>query len=166
MKAYCIDTSGLSTPLEQMPEDIHRSLWGKISNIIQAGRLAATTEIYGELAHLPGPIGDCLRGNKAAIQLEVGDASWNSVAYINHAIQMQTDHARFISENNGNRKNTICLNDLSIVALGRSLALPVISSEVPVGPGGKWRKIPNVCQIEAVEHITFNDFLRREGIVL
>lgn len=166
MKAYCIDTSGLSTPLEHMPEDIHRSLWEKISNIIQAGRLAATTEIYGELTHLPGPIGDCLKGNKAALQMEVGDASWDGATYIDHAMQMQIDHAPYISENVGGRKNTICLNDLSIVALARSLTLPLIHSETLVGPGGKWRKIPNVCQIEGVRHISFNDFLRVEGIVL
>ena len=166
MKAYCIDTSGLSNPLEHMPEDIHKRLWSKISNIIHAGKLAATTEIYDELTHLPGPIGEFLKASKGAVQLEVGDAAWDGATYLGHAARMQIDHAPYISENNGNRKNTVCLNDLSIVALGRSLRLPVICSEVPVGPGGKWRKIPNVCQIESVEHITFNDFLRREGIVL
>ena len=98
--------------------------------------------------------------------MEVDDGGWDAANYIAHATRMQVDHAQFISENNNNRKNTICLNDLSIVALGRSLALPVISMEVPVGAAGKWRKIPNVCQIENVEHISFNDFLRREGIVI
>jgi hypothetical protein len=31
MKKYCLDTSGLSNPLEFMPEDIHVTLWGVLS---------------------------------------------------------------------------------------------------------------------------------------
>ena len=57
MKKYCLDTSGLSNPLESMPEDIHSSLWLKIAGLVVDGKFAVTAEIYEELGHLPGPIG-------------------------------------------------------------------------------------------------------------
>lgn len=166
MKAYCIDTSGLSNPLVNMPEDIYATLWKTISGIVVAGRFAVTTEIYDELTHMPGDIGDCVRGNRAALRLEVGDAGWDGVTYLGHTSRMQVDYARVISENNGNRKGTVGINDLSIIALARTLGLPVVSMEALLPPNATWKRIPNICAYEGVEHLTFNDFLRREKIVL
>jgi hypothetical protein len=71
VKAYCLDTSGLSTPLENMPEDIHTVLWGRIAKIVVDGKFAVTTEIYEELSHLPGPIGECIQQNQASLQMEI-----------------------------------------------------------------------------------------------
>jgi hypothetical protein len=31
-------------------------------------------------------------------------------------------------------------------------------------PNAKKKRIPNICQAEGVEHLDFNDFLRREGL--
>ena len=58
------------------------------------------------------------------------------------------------------------LNDISIIALARTLELPVVSMETKLPPDAKWKRIPCICGLEAVEHLTFNDFLRKEGIVL
>jgi hypothetical protein len=149
-----------------MPEDIHRTLWKAIAGIVTAGKFAATAEIYAELTHINGDIGDCLKTNKAAVLLEVGDAAWDSIAYLGHAARMQVDHAEFISENNGNRKGTVGLNDLSIVALGLTLGIPVVSMETKLPSHAKSRRIPNVCGLEGVEHLDFSDFLRREQIVI
>jgi hypothetical protein len=54
-----------------MPEDIHSSLWLKIAGLITEGKFAVTVEIYEELTHLPGPIGDCIKANGAVLQLEI-----------------------------------------------------------------------------------------------
>lgn len=166
MKAYCLDTSGLSNPLEFMPEDIHPTLWAKIEAIVCAGRFAATAEIYDELTHLPGSIGNCLQQNKDAVLMEVASGQWDWNGYIAHGTRMQADHHDFISEYNGNRKGTVGLNDISIVALARCIALPVISMESLSNPGPNKRRIPHICGAEGVEHLTFNDFLRREGIII
>jgi hypothetical protein len=166
MKAYCLDTSGLSNPLETMPEDIHRSLWRRVAAIIESGRMAATAEIYDELTHLEGPIGDCIRVNKAQILLEVGQGNWDWMGYIGHGARMQVDHHDFIAEYTGNRKRTVGLNDITIVALAKTLTLPVISMEAATDAGPSRRRIPHVCVVEGVEHLTFNDFLRREGIAI
>jgi hypothetical protein len=167
MKSYCLDTSGLSNPLEFMPEDIHPTLWQRIADIIVDNRFAATVEVYEELTHIQGPIGDCIRDNRLSLALEVDDAEWDGLAYLGHTNRMQTVHEKFIAEFNQNRKGMIGLTDLSIIALGKTLRLPVISMEKLVtDPNSERRKIPNICALESVEHLTFNDFLRREGIVL
>ena len=41
MKKYCFDTSGFSTPVERMPDDIFGGLWRKVVPIIEAGEIAA-----------------------------------------------------------------------------------------------------------------------------
>src|SRR5579859_143111 len=166
MKSYCMDTSGLSNPLGMMPQDIHRSLWKAISEMVVAGKFAVTAEIYDELTHLDGDIGDCIPANKAEMQLEVGDGAWDSATYLGHAARMQIDHQAVISQNNGNRKGTVGLKDISIIALGSTLRLPVVSMESTLPPQARWKRIPNICAIEGVEHVAFNDFLRRERIVL
>jgi hypothetical protein len=165
MKEYCLDTSGLSNPLEFMPEDIHPTLWARIEELICSGRVAVTTEIYGELLHLPGSIGACVAANRDAVLMEVEAGEWNWNAYISHGVRMQSAHKDFISEYNDNRKSTICLNDLTIIALAKTLGLPVVSMEaLKGGDSFKRRRIPHICQAERVEHLTFNELLRREGI--
>ena len=71
-----------------------------------------------------------------------------------------------ISEYNGNRKGTVGLNDISIVALAMTLRLPLVSMEKPnvYQPSAKKMRIPDVCKVEGVNHLTFNEFLRAEGI--
>jgi hypothetical protein len=169
MKRFCLDTSGLSTPLENMPEDIHSGLWVRVADIIKADAIAVTTEIYDELCALPGSIGECIKDNEAILRLEVGETNWDWKSYLAHVVRMKTAYAAFISENHGNRKNTICLNDLSIIALAKTLGIPVISSEKKLGIGQdsvKRQKIPDICDKETIRHLTFNEFLRGEGITL
>lgn len=166
MKKYCLDTSGLSTPLEFMPEDIHPTIWAKIAELVTAGQFASTVEIYEELKHLPGPIGDCLTANAANIQMEI-EENWDWTTYLNHYEEMKVRHQAVISEYNGNRKGTIGLNDLTIVALAKTLGLPVVSSEKKTSvdqDSSKRQKIPDICAKEGVDHLSFNDLLRAEGI--
>src|ERR1700739_1566964 len=139
--------SGLSTPLENMPEDIHKILWGKVAKIIASGKFAVTTEIYEELTHLPGPIGECVKAHEASLALEVEEETWDWPTYLAHIERMRVTYKSVISEYNGNRKNTVCLNDLSIIALAKTLGLPVISSEKKLQTAQdsqKRQKIPDI----------------------
>lgn len=167
MKRYCFDTSGLTTALEGMPQDIHISLWTQISSLVVGGQIAVTEEIYKEMTHIQGNFGECIRSNANNLVLELGDAAWDFSNYLNHAKRMQTTYAKFIRENVGGKKATIGTNDLSIVALGKSLALPVVSMEKPKAHQSETRRgIPDICTAEQIPHMTFNDFLRAEGIKL
>lgn len=169
MKSYCLDMSGFSNPASEdvLPQDIHVSLWGKVQEIVIDGRIAVTEEIYNELINIPGPIGECIKEHKNELLLEVGDDGWDYRAYIEHAKRMQTEHEQFISEFNGGGKGTVGLNDISIVALAKALKLPVVSMEkAKAHQTDKKRAIPDICDMESVIHMTFNDFLRAEGIKL
>lgn len=165
MKKYCFDMSGISNPLEVMPEDIHRSMWAEIKAIFASGQIAVTKEIYDEMIHIPGSVGDCIRDNEQNLVLEVHQGDWDWLIYIEHVSTMQVTYERVISEFNGNRRNTICLNDISIIGLGKTLQLPVVSMEAKVQQVSETKKrIPEVCGNEGVTHYDFNDFLRQEGI--
>jgi hypothetical protein len=75
---------------------------------------------------------------------------------------MRTTHHDIISEYNGGRKGTVGLNDVSIVALAKTLGLPVISMESPNFQSTDKRvRIPGLCAKEGVEHLTFNEFLTK-----
>lgn len=162
---YCLDTSGLSNPLETMPEDIHSILWSKIKSLIKSGQFAVTREIYNELVRLSGSVGDCIKASKSVLVFEVGDGAWDWVSYIGHVNRMREAHKGFISEYNGNRKGTIGLNDLSIVALALTIRLPVLSMEADSFQASATKvRIPRLCALEGVMHTTFNQLLRAEGI--
>lgn len=164
-KAYCLDTSGLSNPLGGMPEDIYSILWSKIIASMIAGKFAVTKEIYDELSCLNGSIGDCIKKNKAALLLEIGEANWDWALYIQHVNRMRDTYKDVISEYNNNRKGTIGLTDLSIVALAKCLNLPVISMEALSFQTSQIKiRIPGLCNLENVPHMDFNQFLRTDGI--
>jgi uncharacterized protein DUF4411 len=166
VRKYCLDTSGFSSPLENMPEDIHATLWLSVAKLVEGGTFAVTTEIYEELELLPGAIGDCIKKNKAHLHLEIEDEGWDWRTYLDHVERMSVTYADVISEKNGNRKNTIGYNDLSIIALAKTLGLPVISSEKKLhGPqdSKKRQKIPDICDKEGVPHMTSMIFLGKRG---
>lgn len=131
MKRYCIDMSGLSNPAseEVAPQDIHMTLWAKVHALIESGDVAVTKEIFDELCHIPPPLGECIKANKKALMLEVDDESWDGQTYIEHTNRMQDDHQSFIREFNGGGKGTVGINDISIVALAKTMKLPVVSME-------------------------------------
>lgn len=107
MPKYCLDMSGLSNPAQQMPQDIHTSLWAQIGALIVASTFATTAEVYEELTHIRPPIGECIAANQAALVFEVGSDHWNWKTYISHTKRMQREYERFISERNNNREHTI-----------------------------------------------------------
>jgi hypothetical protein len=99
------------------------------------------------------------------MNLRTTDGDWN--AYIAHYERMKIEYEAVISEYNSNRKNTIGLKDLTIIALAKTLGLPVVSSEKKTNSdqdSKKRQKIPDICDKESVRHMSFNDLLRAEGI--
>lgn len=167
MKEYCLDMSGISNPLETIPADIHTSIWTLVGDFLVSGKVAVTKEIYDEMVHIPGLIGDRIRENEASLVLEIGQGDWDWEAYVKHVAELQEKYEKVISEYNGNRKNTLCLNDVSIIALGKALGVPVISMEAEaVQVSDKKKRIPEVCDLEGVPHYDFSGFLRKEGITI
>lgn len=165
MKKYCFDTSGLSNPIQDMPEDIHKSLWSKVQLVFESGTIAVTTEIYQELCNTDNFIGQLAKTNETKLILEIGNDDWDWPAYIKNSKRMQEQHKAFISEYNGGKKDTIGLNDLSIITLAKTLNLPLVSMEKRKSRDAKNKQaIPDICDREKVQHMTFTDFLRAESI--
>jgi hypothetical protein len=78
---------------------------------------------------------------------------------------MQDDYRQYISDFNGGSKGTVCLKDVSIVALGKTLGLPVVSMESLVrDQNSSKRRIPNICNMDGVAHKTFSEFCRLENL--
>jgi len=164
MVKYCFDTSGLSNPKENMPLDIHESMWRRINQFIFDGNIGITTEIFDEMILIDGVLGEFIGNNKDKVLFEIGDNHWDWNKYLENSTRMQTIYEPFISEFNGGVKYTLGLNDLSIIALSKTLNLPLLSMETRCNLASpKKRKIPNICDSENIRHLTFTEFLRLEG---
>lgn len=159
--------SGFSNPIQEMPEDIHVTLWDRLCDLIRTGDFAVSDEIYEELTHITGQVGQCVRDHKSELVLEVGSGDWDWTSYIAHNDALRPKYEPWIAGTGGS-KASLSPADFSIVILGKTLALPVVSMETACGtqPGTKSRKIPDVCLAEEVLHMTFNDLLRAEGLQL
>ena len=165
MPKYCLDTSGFSNPLETLPDDIHMTMWEKVKAVINAGDICFNVEIQQELKSINGSVGESLAGCADKCMLEVGDDSWDWKTYLANYEALKEKYKDVISEFHGYRKGTVGLNDISIIALAKTLKLPVVSMEGPPGQISSTKKrIPEICQLEGIAHMTFNDFLRAEKI--
>lgn len=163
---YCLDTSAISNPLVGMPEDCFGGLWEKVKNVIVGGAFCCNAEIAEQYTHIEGSVGDCLTNQIPTMLYEIGVGSWNWQGYLDNTNRMTTKYHQYISDYHSNRRNTIDLKDLSIVALAKTLNLPVVSMEGSDGGQVSETKmrIPRLCICEAVRHLTFIDLLREEGL--
>jgi len=127
---------------------------------LQSGIIAVSQEIYAEMEHIQGSVGQCIKDHKADLLMEVGD-NWDWGTYIDHVNAMEDAHHDFISEYCGGSKKP-CLNDISIIALAKTL--DVVSMEEKATGGSKKLNIPDVCDLEGIEHLRFSEFLRREKL--
>lgn len=165
MAKYCLDTSALSNPFMDLPEDIYVTLWQQMEEELDAGIFCWNVEIAEELKGIYGHLGETLKACDSHCCLEVGTDDWPWETYLQNFEALRQKYAGYISEYNGNRKGTIGLNDLSIIALAKTLELPLVSMEsTSYQTSDKKIRIPGVCQNEGIPHLDFNDFLRAEGI--
>jgi hypothetical protein len=149
-----------------MPESvpIYRPIWDCVRQCIADDKIAATAEIYDELTHIRGPLGDCISEHKSELLMEVDDDSWDGPRYVREYDRMRKDHAEWIAEYSmKSAASTICLNDLTAVALAKTLGIPVVSMETRATGSPKHKRIPDICDLEDVLHYTFNDFMTIEG---
>ncbi len=145
------------------------SLWSQVILRLEAGVFCWNVEIAKELESIDlGGLGDYLKRHRKRCCLEVGIGDWPWQDYVQLLDDWRLRFRGFLSEYNGNRKGTINNNDLSIVALAKTLKLPVVSMEkrnTNKGPPSSAKlRIPDLCDRERVTHLFFNDFLKKEGI--
>ena len=109
-------------------------------------------EISVELDSIFGDLGQCLSDCKKICCLEIGQDEWPWEKYLAEFDALKTNYQQYISEYNGGRKNTVGVNDISIIALAKTLGLPVMSMEKPTTnlASEKRLRIPDVCVLEKV----------------
>ena len=166
MKRFCFDNSGFTNPHVRMPEKVgvYRTLWGHMIDFVAAGHIATTQEVYDEMCHVPDDFGECIRENRSALVLEVGEGDWNFDGYIRHYRRMAKAYEAHLSEyTRMSAADTICLTDMTVIALAKTLDLPVVSEESSAAQSPIKRRIPDICLAEGVPHLYFNDFLERVG---
>jgi hypothetical protein len=149
-----------------MPEDValYGPVWECVITAIEAGKIAVTAEIYEELCHITGDVGDCIRDNKESLLMELDDPSWGPLQYIANFDQMRKNQAEWIAEYSmKSPARTITSPDLTGIALAKTLALPLIHMESSAATSPKHKRIPDICALEGVLSYSFNDFLRLEG---
>ncbi|WP_417463327.1 DUF4411 family protein [Kordiimonas sp.] len=164
MKKYCFDTSGISNPLETTPLDIYKTLWAQFEEVVLSGSIGVTAEIFEEMMHIDGEVGELLKKSKSSLICEVEEDWWDWPKYVEYSANLIVKYGEFISEYTGGSPKTICLNDMTNIALAGTLGIPVVSMEVSTAPSVTKKRIPDICAMEGVEHLMFNDFLRAEGL--
>ncbi len=130
-----------------MPEDVKmfQPMWSSLNAFVRSGAVATTTELYDEMYKITGRFGTCVKQCRADLVLEVDDPTWNGVGYIRQYERMCTEHRQFISEyTHMSSKETISLNDMTVIALAKTLKLPVVSSESSSGNSPFKRRIPDI----------------------
>ncbi len=149
-----------------MPEDIHKTLWQNVVAKVETEIFCWNPEIAEEMSSIYGIIGDALNSCNGSCCYELGKGSWDWIAYLKTYDLWKKQFGQFISEYHNNRKNTIGLNDLSIVALAHTLNLPIVSMETPnLGqPSSTKMRIPDLCIAVDVQHLNFTYICRKEGI--
>jgi hypothetical protein len=167
MPRYVLDTSWISNPVMDLPQDIHVSFWKRVSGLLEDGTFCWNQDIWEEMdGSIYGDIASSLqfcqdRGGC----FEIGQDHWDWKLYLRHVSDIGKRYQSYISEYNGSRSSTIGLNDCSIVCLGKTLGLPVASMEKPTAhPSPKRMRIPELCQREGILHFGLNELLRAEGI--
>jgi len=97
--------------------------------------------------------------------MELKDESWNWKSYVDHGIRMLEEHKDFIAEYTDMKTDdTVCLNDMTIIALAKTLQIPLVSMESSAYPSPKKKRIPDICDLEDIKHYKFVDFLKAENI--
>lgn len=168
MFEYCLDTSGLSNPYIEVPPTIYKTLWQIVYDLIDVRTFCWTKEIDSQLSLIRGDLGAKLREQSSHCCYEIGTDNWPWREYIDTIDEWHYVYQENISEYNGNRKNTIDLADLSIVALAKVLEKPVLSMEKPspIFSSSRRLRIPDLCVSEDVEHVDFNTVLLQRRIVI
>lgn len=103
MASYCLDTSGLSNPWVELPEDIYSPLWKQIFDALAGGCFCCNVEIFTEMVAIDGALGECVKDHSDSIVLEIGNGDWNWKVYLEHIERMRSAYGQFISEYNGGR---------------------------------------------------------------
>lgn len=150
--SYSIDTSSLVQAWQRVypPQQFPR-LWSAIEELIEAGRLRASIEVYYELQRKSDEVAQWAKERKNALFVDIDDKLQVAL------LRLMSDHPRLVDTKTGKSGADPFVIALALITPG----CLVISDEH--GGSAKSPKIPTVCQALGLECLTILQLIEREG---
>jgi len=147
---YSFDTSAFIVPHRNwIPMDLIPSFWQIIDDLIQAGAIVASEEVYREIVQVDDALKQWVK-ERRNLFIDVDEVQQQHVEDIVNMFPNWVDYAA--------QRNVA---DPFVIALAIQYGLIVVSFE----RGGSRNKpsIPFVCNEFNVEHLLYTDFVRQTG---
>jgi hypothetical protein len=145
---YCIDTSGwLDGWQRNYPPDVFPSLWTRIEELVAAGELFSSEEVYVELERKSDDLHDWVKNRKQML-IPLDQAIQESAAALLAEFPRLVDTLK-------NRS----MADPFVIATAICRSAVVVTGEPFTGKMDKPR-IPDVCQAKKLRCITFLQMIR------
>jgi Domain of unknown function (DUF4411) len=143
---FCVDSSGwLDGWTRNYPPDVFRTLWDRIEELVDAGEIIASEEVYVELAKKDDDLHDWIQARKSML-VPPDEAIQKRVA------EMLGKYPRLVDTLRGRSQA-----DPFVIATAMEHDA-VVTGEI-MGTAAKPR-IPFVCQAEGIRCITFLEMIR------
>lgn len=145
---YCVDTSGwLDGWQRHYPPDVFPTLWAKMDELITAGEIISSEEVYFELERKSDDLHGWVKARKQML------------VPLDEAIQMRAalllaEYPRLVDTLRGRSKA-----DPFVIATAMERNAVVVTGEIISGNLDKPR-IPDVCQVKTIRCINFLQMIR------
>lgn len=149
---YSVDTSSLLQAWQRAyPPQLFPRLWSALDELIEAGRLRATIEVYHELQRKNDELAAWAKERKSALFVDIDDKLQTALS------SLMAGHPRLVDTKTGKSGA-----DPFVIALAQiTPGCLVVSDEQ--GGSVKSPKIPTVCQALNIECLTILQLIEREG---
>jgi hypothetical protein len=146
--AYCVDTSGwLDGWQRHYPPDVFPSLWTKLDELVRAGEIISSEEVYIELQKKSDELHNWVQARKE--MLVPLDETIQT-----YAIALLTEFPRLVDTLRNRSKA-----DPFVIATAIARSAVVVTGEPVTGKMDKPR-IPDVCHVRGIRCIDFLQMIR------
>lgn len=148
---YCIDTSALMDAwVRWYPRSVFPSLWIKMDELLVAGELVSSEEVYQELERKEDELFAWAKGRKQAFQPLTKDIQDRVKAILQK-------FPKLVDARTGKS-----FADPFVIATSQVLATCVVTGESPTGKASR-PKIPDVCGHYGISCIGMVEMIRMKG---
>src|SRR6266403_303961 len=145
---YCVDTSAwIDGWARYYPPDVFPTLWTRLDELINAGDIVSSEEVYVELAKKSDELHDWIKDRKQMLVPLASDIQ-------QRAVDLLAEYPRLV-DTLRNRS----MADPFVIATAMVLGATVVTGEVLTGKMDKPR-IPDVCEAKDILWISFLQMIR------
>jgi hypothetical protein len=146
---YCLDTSAwLDGWQRYYPLDVFPSLWGKLDEVVKAGEIVSSEEVYVELERKADDLYDWVKARKQMLVPLTEAVQANAAGLL-------SEYPRLVDTLRGRS-----MADPFVIATAMGIAgVVVVTGEIATGRLDKPR-IPDVCGAKSIRCINFLEMIR------